>query len=192
MPSSSAGRFPTSWCSPGAWFALFLLAAGAAHAHPIHLSYAEVTHNREAKTLEVAIRVYPDDLLEVTGRDAGRALSYEQTPAAELAAAIARTTRRSFAVRDGQGKPIEAKWIGWEFDQEQGSEQRVWIYLEFPVPEGIQDVRIRHALLADLYRDQVNSVHLRDGERRLTLVFFPGDPEKPIVFKTRRSDAVTN
>ena len=148
-------------------------------AHPIHRSIAEATYNRTTETLEVALRVFADDFEDALGAHAKTKISLEKTPAAQLDAIIRDYLSARFAIKTAAGRPASLRWVGRELKD---AENEVWLYFEAPLPGGVDGARVHHALLSEHFRDQLNSVLVRDGDRKVTLVFLPTHGEKPVRF----------
>lgn len=159
-------------------FAALALATAAA-AHPIHTSFAEADYNRATQRLEVALRVFADDFEAALSLRAGRKVSLEKTPAAELDTLMQACLAGQFLVRPADGAPAGLAWVGRELKDAQNE---LWLYFEFPLPGGVEGARFRHTVLCELFRDQLNSVRVRDGGRKVTLVFFPDPGEKTVRF----------
>lgn len=141
-----------------------------AFAHPLHTSIAEADYNRTTRQLEVAVRVFADDFEAALGARSKKKISLEKTPAAELDALSRAYLAEHFNVKSRDGVPAVPRWVGRDLKD---SANELWLFFEVPLPGGIDGVTIRHALLMDRFSDQLNSVHVRDGPRKLTLVFFP-------------------
>lgn len=168
------------------WGCLAVIAAllpTLASAHPLHISHAEADYNRETSRLEVALKVFADDFeARLSGR-AGHRVSLERTPAVEFDALCRAYLGETFVVksRDGAIQPLQ--WVGRELKD---AENRLWLYFEVALPDGVDGARILHAVLTDEFSDQLNSVLVRDGKRAATLVFFPDRGEKAVVFPAGR------
>ncbi|MDP2138983.1 MAG: hypothetical protein Q8J74_14120 [Candidatus Didemnitutus sp.] len=152
-----------------------------ASAHPTHVSLAEADYNRDTQRLEIAVTVFADDLLLALRRPTAAPASFTTTPAAELDALIRAYLGANFHVRANDGSAQTLHWVGRELDQDDG-EQRLWLYFESPLPGGPDGVRLHHGLLHDTIPQQRNTVAVRDGARRTTLVFTRGDSAKMVRF----------
>lgn len=173
-----------SSCPPPARLVLLaalLLTASApwVRAHPLHTSFAEADYRPATNRLEVALRVFADDLEAALSAAAGRRISLTTTPADEFNALVQAYTTRHFTVRPAAGTPATLQWVGRELKDR---DNEVWLYFELALPGGIEGARIRHALLEDSFPSQINTVRVRDGKRQATLVFFPERAEKVVVF----------
>lgn len=156
-----------------------LLLPLALRAHPIHRSIAEADYNRETHVLQVAVRVFADDFETALSAHAKQKISLEKTPAAQLDAAIRAYVADRFTVKAADGKPAAQKWVGRKSKE---TDNELWLYFEVPLAAGIDGVRIFHGLLAEHFRDELNSVQVRDGARKVTLVFLPTHREKTVRF----------
>ena len=176
-----SGRLPRAWRARRLafpfWIALAL--ATSASAHPIHRSIAEADYNQKTHTLEVALRVYADDFEAALSGRTKRKISLEKTPAAELDALAHAYVEETFTIKTRDDAPAALHWIGRKLKD---AENELWFYFEVRLPGGVEDAKIRHAVLADQFRDQLNSVLVRDGARKITLVFLPTHTEKSVRF----------
>jgi hypothetical protein len=163
-----------------------LLLAGRAPAHPLHASSAQADWNRDSRCLEIGIRVYADDLVEALNRDRAAPLSLEKSPAAELDDALRGYFGARFRVITPDGAAVALKWVGRQFEQESGhdheDEQILWLYVEAPLPAGLGGLRLWHGLLLEHFRDQANTLRVRDGKREVMLAFTRDDGPKPAEF----------
>ena len=159
-------------------FALAVLPC-VALAHPIHRAIAEADYNREKQTLQVALRVYADDFQDALSAHAKKKISLEKTPAAEVDMAIRAYLIERFTVKSADGTLADQKWIGREL---RDAENELWLYFEVPLRGGIDGAKIHHGLLGEHFGDQLNSVQIRDGTRKVTLVFLPNHREKTVRF----------
>ncbi len=152
----------------------------AAIAHPVHTSIADADYNRATKKLEVAVRVFADDFEAALSAVSGKKISLERTPPAEFDALALRYLRERFTViPTGSNQPVSLTWVGRELKD---AANVVWLYFEVPLPGGIEGARLRHALLGEVFPDQLNSVRVRAGTRQVTLLFPPGQAERAVTF----------
>ena len=161
--------------------------APAARAHAIHSSLAEADWRAETGQLEIAVRVFADDLEAALSLRANRQISLEATPAKEFDALAEACLRATFTVRSAKAKPAEfapLTWIGREVKDDE-----VWLYFSFPLPSGVEGARLAHALLREVHEDQLNSVrvtaHPAPGEKtpsRKTTLTFLRDGEQTVRF----------
>lgn len=160
-----------------------LLLAPFAAAHPNHTSHADVDYHADAQRLEISLRVIAEDLLAALQAEAGAGaaeLSWEKTPADELDRRVRNYVLPRFRFLTRDGREIALGWVGRDGDRADG-EQRVWLYFEAPLPDGLEGVRVEHSVLHDRVPRQRNTVRVRHGDRSTTLAFAPGQSPRPIV-----------
>jgi hypothetical protein len=148
------------------------LAPGAA-AHKFHASLAEVELNGETGRLEISMRLFADDLERALERRAGKRVRLDATR--EVGPVVLEYLRDSFVVRDAEGDAVELAWVGMEARVDE-----VWVFVEAAAPRGVQGARIADRVFFELFSDQVNTVNVKSGAARTSLVFTPGDGEKVV------------
>lgn len=144
-------------------------------AHKFHASLTQIEVNAKAETVEVAIRVFVDDLEEALTRRTRRRIRLET--ASGLDALALDYVQSSLKLETPEGEGLAFRWIGKEL-----SVDVVWLYVEASHAGRIDGGRIENALFFELFDDQVNTVNFKDGKRRATLTFSTGDGPKSIPF----------
>lgn len=142
-----------------------LFASVAAQAHSFHASLAELNWDGDSKTLQLGVRLVPDDLEAAVSRHAGRKVRLEDAGADALLAAYV----AGKLVISAAGKPLKWKWVGQEAEV-----HGVWLYLEAPLDSLPRRLVIIDSLLQELLDEQVNSVTVKIGSTRSTLTFAAG------------------
>lgn len=146
-------------------------------AHKFHASLSHIEVNSSAGTVEVAIRVFVDDLEESLSRRAGRRVRIGATAGFdERALAL---VNESLKVETAGGEGLEFKWIGKET-----SVDVVWLYVEAPITGRLEGGRLENLLFFDQVVDQVNTVNVKEGKSRATFSFKTGDSARPLSFPT--------
>lgn len=158
---------------------LCLVGLPDALAHPIHRSIAEATYQESSHTLEIALRVYADDFETALSTRAKKKVSIEKTPVTEFDALAHAYVTASFTVKSADGSAPPFRWIGREIKD---AANEFWLYFEVDLPSGIEGTKIRHAVMTEQFRDQLNSVLVRAGTRKQTLFFLPTHGEKTVRF----------
>jgi hypothetical protein len=149
-------------------------------AHAIHTSVAEADYNAATRRLEVSLRVFIDDFEAALSVHARRRLSLAATPREEFDAATRTYLAEKFTVRTPDGQFAPLVWVGREV---RDAENELWFHFEVALPGGVEGCRVHHQALGEQFPTQINSVRVRDGERRLTLVFLPRQTEKTVRFR---------
>ena len=143
-------------------------------AHTFHAALAQVEYIATERRVEVALRVFVDDLESALSRRAGKTVRLDVT--ASFDALTLAYVRGTLAIESDTGAPLELRWVGKE-----SSTDTVWIYVEATCPGGLDRGRIGCAVFFELFDDQVNTVNVKEGHRRATLTFVSGDGARDIV-----------
>ena len=151
----------------------YFLAATCLHAHSVHTSTAEAEYHAKTKKLEVSLTVFVSDLELALIRQSEREMRIDKTPAAEFDAQIQAYLAKNFVVTDAAGKVAKMEWVGREMDaaSAKSGDPAVVLFFEVAVPEGVQGLALRHAVFQDVFKDQVNLLHLREGDRKSEILF---------------------
>lgn len=149
---------------------LLLAAARPTAAHPLHTTLTELSVDRVRGTLHIVIRVFADDF--GTASTAGRRGA--RTPVTDAANSLA-YVQRAFVLTDG-ARILPLRSCGTR----QGG-ALLWICVEADPPRSPAGLRLRNALLCDLFADQVNIVRSTLGGAPRSLLFTRGDQAKPLL-----------
>lgn len=140
-------------------------------AHPLHTSFVELTYTEKTGTVVASLRVFADDFLRRTGGSAARVGSAlpggqpEQLAEAYLA--------RTFSLTDPRGHVVPLAWCGWK-----RSGDLATICLTGKLTGGLVGMRVRNAVLMDLFSDQINILQTTYNTSRHSILFTPGEPVK--------------
>ncbi|MEO6526528.1 MAG: DUF6702 family protein [Gemmatimonadaceae bacterium] len=145
----------------------------SANAHPLHSTITELTEDRARGVVRAMVRVFADDFGTAVARSAGGRVS-PASGAAWDAATLAYATS-VFGFQDAQGRPIALRSCGIR-----RAGELVWVCLEGTTAQPLAALRVRNAVLCDLFEDQVNVVQGTAGGERRSLLFVRGDRFKPV------------
>ena len=130
---------------------------------------------RKEHRVEIAVRLFVDDLEEALGRASGG--GFGSTSRRTSTGSRSPISRIGLTVTDRAGKALDLRWVGMEPRVDE-----VWVYVEATSTEGLDGATIADLVFFELFDDQVNTVNLKDGHRRTTLVFKPGDAPRTVAF----------
>jgi hypothetical protein len=141
-----------------------LLAAAPQVTHPLHSTLTTIAWDSRTHTLQVAVRVFTQDLSDALARG---------TVASPDSAACG-YARAALTLRDRTGRSLATGRCTVE-----RTGDVTWIRLEARAtdPTGF---RLLNAFLFELFDDQVNVVQAKLDGRMRTMVFTRGDGPKPI------------
>ena len=152
--------------------ALAVAAPRPAHAHPLHSTITELTEDRARGTVRGTIRVFADDFGTAVAHSVrGRPLA----AGAQWDAAALAYVASVFAFTDASGRSVAVHSCGTR-----RTADLLWICVEAPSAMGLAALKVRNAILCDLFDDQVNVVQgIMAGSRR-SVLFTKGDRAKPL------------
>jgi hypothetical protein len=153
------------------WLCGLLMLFHTLQAHEVHTSSAEVEYNAKSQKLEVSLTVFVDDLELALMRHSERLMSLEKTPASELDAQIQAYLGKTFIVTEVTGKTAKIEWVGRETEDAKTDAPTVTLFFEVPLVACLSGVTLRHEVFCDLFKDQLNLLHLRRGAQSLALQF---------------------
>ncbi len=145
---------------------LGLVFVASLNAHPFHASATEATFNRETGLVEIGVRLFPDDVELALTHFAGKKIVLEKTPATELDALLLAWLDTQLSFSPAKGQPGHLTWVGKEFKTD-----HIWLYVTCPLPGGLVGTTATNRVLRAEFSDQLNSVKIRDGDFRATLLF---------------------
>jgi hypothetical protein len=141
-------------------------------AHKFHASFATLNYNEQSKSVEVTMRIFPDDLEAALSKQLGRSVKLEKSKESSLM--IMNYLRKTFELKQG-GRVQTFRWVGMELGVDSA-----WLYFEAKLPAGIVGAQIRNQFLCELFDDQTNVVSIKYRGKQLDQVFRRNDEFKRI------------
>ena len=140
-------------------------------AHPLHSTITEITQDRARGVVRATIRVFADDFGTAVTRSTKGSLTPTAGPAWD--AAVAAYASTAFALQDAQGRSLPLRSCGVK-----QTADLLWLCLEAVTSQPLETMRVRNAMLCDLFHDQVNVVQGTTANGRRSLLFVRGDSFK--------------
>ena len=152
---------------------LTFVAPRAVYAHPLHSTITEVTEDRAHGVVRATIRVFADDFGTAVSHSArGRTLSAgPQWDAAALAYVAS-----AFTFLDRASRALQMRSCGTR-----RTADLLWICVEATSAEGLAPLKVRNAILCDLFDDQVNVIQGAVAGSRRSILFTKGDKAKALM-----------
>jgi uncharacterized protein DUF6702 len=150
--------------------AMLLVALGTTPAHPLHTTLTTVTWHAGQRELEVAVRVFTQDLADAVtpgSRSPPATGSVSDSAACRYATA-------ALSIRNAAGAFLPVARCGTE-----RTADVTWIRLAVPA-EAPAGLRLRNAFLFERFADQVNIVQTDLAGATHTMLFTSGDGPKPL------------
>jgi hypothetical protein len=147
--------------------------------HPIHASITTVEFNPKAHTLEIACKVFADDLEEAIKKTTGTQLYLGSSKEPRTATAVIEEyLRRHVQFTDEAKKPFAR----WKFVGRETEGDAVWCYLEVPNVQFVKQLTLSNTILLDLHDDQTNLVNVSVGAVRRSAVIRKGKDAETLQF----------
>jgi hypothetical protein len=125
-----------------------------AHAHDYHASITDAKYNPRTQSLEVAVKVFMDDLEDALSRRNKAKVTYSQAP--QVQQWVQEYIGASLSFELEKGKPLRHTFVGAEQEADV-----VWVYFEVPLQtKELTHVYVRNVVLQELFNDQMNIVNL--------------------------------
>jgi hypothetical protein len=131
---------------------------------PLHLCQTEAIYDQAGGRLAINIRVQINDLETALSARANRKISVNDP--GELAPLALDYVRENLRLKNSRGELLRLEWAGLDVTSAQ-----IFLFLETSLSGGTQGLRISNTMLREHFDDQINSVELRDGALKQTLVF---------------------
>lgn len=157
------------------FLSLFLVVPPAT-AHDYHVSVADVRFNAKTQMLEIALRVFTDDLENALTQRQKKTVKFSQSE--EVKQQIHAYLQDRLQLKDAAGKIFPIKLLGYEEEDD-----AVWMYIEASVQaKTLPKLRIKNAVLTELFDDQMNMVNFEVNGRKTSVILNQGTPEKLVTF----------
>lgn len=176
----------TIWHRLGAVLALLAGMMTEAAAHPGHDSVTQAVYRRESGLLEVTVSVHSADLEKALSQRMGRKVAIEPAENEAVDQQILKYLQDRFLIETAEGRLLEFVWVGRELGESSthhADGELVLLHVEATLKGGLEHLRVRQGLFCEFNDDQINLVHLRDDDRKLTLGFSPQHEAKTVLFK---------
>ncbi|RIY09106.1 hypothetical protein D0T11_13110 [Hymenobacter rubripertinctus] len=148
-----------------------LLLSLAAWAHTYHASILEMRFNPGKQRLEMALKVFTDDLEKDLSQNQPAPIRTDQLTRAQLDPLLLNLLRREvqFSIRPGAAA-LPLTLVGLQKESE-----AYWLYFTAPLPAATTGVTLRHQLLLALFPDQMNIVNLTANGQKQSFLFRNGE-----------------
>ena len=128
------------------------------YAHPLHVSTCEIIHNGKNRTLEITMKMFADDVESALNATCNGDFSVDEMinePATKQR--LGSYLNENFSVWLDHTE-VDVQYLGAEIDVDV-----LWCFLEIYNVDQLRHVHISNTVMLDLYRDQVNLVHLESA-----------------------------
>ncbi|MBF9253357.1 hypothetical protein I2I11_08640 [Pontibacter sp. 172403-2] len=157
---------------------LFVVFGGsrAAFAHNYHTSITDVKYNPRSQSLEVAVKVFTDDLESALSRRAKKDIHYSNSAAVKQQLSNYLHSTLAFALQPG--KPLAYTLLGSEEEDD-----AIWLYIEVPLKQAtLPQLYVKNAVLMDTFSDQMNIVNISYKGKTESMLLQKDEQEKKVSF----------
>lgn len=135
---------------------LFLLVLSTAWRpqHDYHVSLIQLEYKAKSQRLQVSMKIFTDDLEKGISHYQGQRGYMDDFEKED----VCHYVQSGFKVRV-KGKEVHGYCLGYE-----GEADAQWVYLEYQLPKGIEQVQVTDQLLFAVYDDQQNILRWRSGD----------------------------
>ncbi len=145
-------------------------------AHDYHASITDVKYNPKTQNLEVALRVFTDDLEDALSKKNKDKVSYS-SDSDKIKKYLAEYLNTTLSFELTEGKPLKQRIIGSEEETE-----AVWIYIEVPVQKAaLSQLYVKNAVFTELFNDQMNVVNINYKGKTKSVLLQKNDVEKKVI-----------
>lgn len=156
--------------------AFFCLAFKGEDLHSIHISIAEVDYFTDKKEIQVALKVFTDDLEASMVVDNKSKLNLDSPKEAKGADGfIEKYLKANFKIDSNvENKDNGFKYLGKEYE-----DAATWMYFSYELDTNIKEVKILNKVVLNIYADQKNVINFRK-DRELIKTTFTNKKSKSI------------
>ena len=137
--------------------------------HPIHVSTANIEHNKQDSKLEVICTIFTDDFEAALVKQFHAKTDLNKT---EMHAAMDALVKKYIALNlqiKTNGSTTNLTYLGFEINRESTD-----IYLESDAIASVKKVEVTDSILQNLFDDQINIVHIIvNGVRKSEKLDYP-------------------
>lgn len=128
--------------------------------HPFHISVTDIEYDAEARSVEIAQKIFMDDLEDVLVPKEDRLVDLidkDQKEANDLL--IEAYIQKHFALSIN-GKPVDYNFLGTQVEGD-----AIWCFMEVPKTKKFKSIEVRSTVLVGRFDDQLNLIHVKHQDK---------------------------
>jgi hypothetical protein len=149
--------------------------------HTYHSSILELRLNPEQKQVELALKVFTDDLENALSKGRPQHLSLQDPRALPLADAYVRDHLALTLPGTSASQPslpLTVQFVGMQPEKD-----AYWLYAKATLPRTTTSFLLRNTILLDLFSDQMNIVNAEGNFKKVSALFRAGHEQEIISLK---------
>jgi hypothetical protein len=162
------------------FFLLLLLPLLALARHTYHSSILELRLNPQKQQVELALKVFTDDLENALSQGRPQHLSLQDPRAQPLAEAYLREHLALALPAAGRQprQPLALQFVGMQPEKD-----AYWLYAKARLPRATTEIWLRNAIMLDLFSDQMNIVNAESGPKKVSELYRAGHEQAVLTLK---------
>lgn len=161
-------------------FLLFLLFSLSSFsiAHKFYVSVTEIEYNEKAQSLQIISRVFIDDLEDLLKKRYDQEIKLGEgveTPGVNVH--LEKYLQQKLNIKI-DGKFYKLNFLGKEYENDM-----VLVYLEISNVLDFNNIKVKNAILMDLYEEQKNLIHVEHRNVTKSMILVSGKDENLLNFK---------
>ena len=147
--------------------------------HPYHTSLLELRLNPQKQQVELALKVFADDLERALSQGQAKAVNLREVRALPLAELyLHQHLQLSLPAAPRQPRrPLDVQFMGMQAENE-----AYWLYAKVPLPHPTTELLLRQAVLLEVFPDQMNIVNAEGNGKKVSALLRNGHEEEVIRF----------
>jgi hypothetical protein len=155
---------------------LFPLGGAAPALHAYHATITELRYNPAKKQLELSVKVFTDDFEKAISQ--GQPAHVNLTDAGPRPLALSTAyIQRTLQVSTPAGAPLPLQVLGMQAEKD-----GYWFYCKVPLPGPLPAVKLRQAMMLDVFGDEANIVNIEAGDKRQSALFRAGHEQEVVTW----------
>jgi hypothetical protein len=136
--------------------------------HTYHSSILELRLNPRQQQVELALKVFTDDLENALSKGRPQHLSLQDPRAQALADAYLREHLELALPAAGRQprQPLALQFVGMQAEKD-----AYWLYAKARLPRAATEIWLRNAVMLDLFSDQMNIVNAESGPTKVSELY---------------------
>ena len=145
-----------------------------AEAHPLHTSLAELTYDARTGAVHLSLRVFVDDFTRASVAFQQKQRSVRPVSTGPAQSPLVSYALASFLLTDSRGRGVAFASCGGKRVGD-----LMWLCFRAQAAPG-EKLSVLSKVLFDNFKDQINIVQAKSGDRHANLLFTPGGTAKSI------------
>ena len=128
--------------------------------HPFHISVTDIEYDAEAKSVEIAQKIFMDDFEEVLSASGDRMVDLIDASQKDANDQLIEAyLLKNFSLTIN-GKPAVYQFLGTQIEDD-----AIWCFMEIPKTRKFKRIEVNSSVLIERFNDQLNLVHIKHEDK---------------------------